>query len=159
MSARTRNYTPADLDGCLAVFDTNVPEYFTQPERAEFAAFLNDLPGPYLVVEDGAGSVVGCGGYAIEPGTATADLCWAMVRRELHGTGLGRLLTEERLTRIGRDARIRAVALRTSQLTVGFYERRGFVLERVIPDGIAPGLDRCEMRLRLTGLRPSRTRS
>ncbi|MFW6079187.1 MAG: GNAT family N-acetyltransferase [Gemmatimonadota bacterium] len=146
---RARDYAPADRDGCLAVFESNVSEFFLPSEREEFEAFLGDLPGPYLVLEDAAGRVVACGGYAVAPGTATADLCWGMVLRELQGTGLGRRLTEARLARIRRDGVARAVALRTSQHTRGFYERLGFATERVVPDGVAPGLDRCEMRLEL----------
>lgn len=146
---RARDYTPADREACLAVFDSNVPEFFVSPERPAFAAFLDALPGPYLVVEDPSGTLVGCAGYAVEPGTTRADLCWGMVRRERHGTGLGRLLLEERLARIRADPGVDAVRLDTSQHTRGFYEQYGFVAEQVVPDGYAPGLDRCEMRLRL----------
>jgi ribosomal protein S18 acetylase RimI-like enzyme len=151
---RVRDYTAADRGACLAVFDSNVPDHFVPPEREAFAAFLDDLPGPYLVVEDQTGAIVGCGGYAIVPETRTADLCWGMVTRGLHGTGLGRLLTDARLERIRADPRVREVALNTSQHTRGFYERRGFATERVVPDGFAPGLDRCDMRLILAGTEP-----
>lgn len=146
---RVRDYTTADRDACLAVFDSNVPAFFVPAEREQFAAFLDALPGPYLVVVDEDGAVLGCGGYAVTPGTTTADLCWGMVRRERHGTGLGRLLVDARLERVRADAAVEAVALNTSQHTVGFYERRGFRTEQVTPDGYAPGLDRCDMRLLL----------
>ncbi|HYJ80835.1 MAG TPA: GNAT family N-acetyltransferase [Longimicrobiaceae bacterium] len=148
---RVRDYTPADRSACLAVFDSNVPEFFVPPEREGLGAFLDALPGPYLVVEDDAGVMVGCGGYAINA-DATADLCWGMVVRELHGTGLGRLLLRARLDRIRADPAVAAVALNTSQHTRGFYERLGFVTEQVLPDGYAPGLDRCDMRLTLPRL-------
>lgn len=144
---RVRAYTPADRDACLAVFDGNVPAFFVTQERAAFADFLDALPGPYLVVEDGDGAIVGCGGWAVVPETRTADLCWGMVARGRHGTGLGRLLLDARMDGIRADAGADAVALNTSQHTRGFYERRGFVTERVVPDGFAPGLDRCDMRL------------
>ena len=146
---RVRDYSPTDRDGCLAVFDTNVPEFFTPDERDEFDAFLGALPGPYVVLVDDDGEIVGCGGHAVEPGTTTADLCWGMVRRGRQGRGLGRLLTDARLERIRTDATVTAVKLNTSQHTRGFYERLGFVTERVVPDGFSPGLDRCDMRLDL----------
>lgn len=146
-SMRVREYTAADRGACLSVFDSNVPRFFVTDERAPFAAFLDALPGPYLVLEDEDGAVVGCGGYAVTPGTATVNLCWGMVRQEHHGTGLGKLLTVARLERIRADAAIEAVGLDTSQHTVGFYQRLGFRTERVTPDGYAPGLDRCDMRL------------
>lgn len=141
-----RDYTPADLAGCLAVFDSNVPGYFTAPEREEFRRFLTALPGPYLVLVDDDDAIVGCGGYAIVAAQSRADLCWGMVRSELHGTGLGRVLTVARLERATADPSVRVVALSTSQHTRGFYERLGFRTTEVVPNGIAPGLDRCEMR-------------
>jgi GNAT superfamily N-acetyltransferase len=140
-----REYSPDDRIACLAVFDTNVPESFLTAERESFAAFLDELPGPYFVLADEAGDVVACGGYAISTGTATADLCWGMVTRDRQGTGLGRLLVEIRLERIGADSSATDAALKTSQHTRAFYERLGFTTTRVVRDGIAPGMDTCEM--------------
>ena len=145
-----RDYSPNDREACLAVFDSNVPEFFIPRERAEFAAFLDDLPGPYFVLEDERG-VVAAAGYAVNPGAATADLCWDMVRGDLRGSGFGRRLTEARLERIRREGSVRAVTLCTSQHTRGFYERLGFVTLKVEPDGFYPGLDRYDMRLELEG--------
>jgi len=143
-----RPYTPADLDACLAVFDTNVPRYFIPKERDAFRAFLEELPGPYIVLLDGDGTVVACGGHAMnddEPGRA--DLCWGMVRQEKHRKGLGRRLIHARIDAAKRDASVRSIALNTSQHTTGFYERFGFRITEVERDGYGPGLDRCEMRL------------
>jgi GNAT superfamily N-acetyltransferase len=140
---RVRDFDSADLPACLEVFDTNVPLYFKPHEREQFQA---DLPliDRYFVLQDHV-AIAGCGGYSVRPGTSTADLCWGMVRRELHGTGLGQLLLEYRLERIRGDRRITEVALNTSQYTRGFYERYGFRTLQVTPDGYAPGLDRCDM--------------
>ena len=151
-----RDYRPGDRDACLGIFDGNVPRFFVPAERAEFATFLDDLPGPYLVIEDARGRVIGCGGYALAPDRRSADICWDMIRPERLGTGLGRRLLEARLARLRADPRVETVALNTSQLTRGFYERFGFTTERVVPDGYAPGLDRCDMRL---DLRRARRRS
>lgn len=146
---RLRDYTPADRAACLAVFDSNVPEFFVTAERDPYSAFLDALPGPYFVLENESDAVVGCAGYALEPDTTEAHLCWGMVRRERHRTGLGRLLFEERLARIRADGLADVVGLDTSQHTRSFYEQYGFVTERVVPDAYAPGLDRCDMRLEL----------
>lgn len=146
MTMRTREYEPSDRDACMAVFDTNVPKYFVDAERDEFRRFLSELPGPYLLLEDDRG-VVACGGYAFVPEEHRADLCWGMVRQELHNNGIGRQLTEARLQRAIADPRVRVIACNTSQLTTGFYEQLGFVMIERIPDGYSPGLDRCEMRL------------
>ena len=147
---RVREYTSSDRSSCLAVFDSNVPRFFASSEREEFAAFLNTpLPGPFALIEDEAGEVLGCGGYRVRPGSTTADLCWGMIKRERHGTGLGKLLLDIRLERIHADTEVEAVSVHTSQHTCGFYRHRGFRTERVTPNGYAPGLDRCDMRLLL----------
>ena len=146
---RARPYTAADRSACLAVFDSNVPDFFTRAERAELEAFLDDLPGPYLVLEAPDGDVVGCGGWAVEPLTDRADLCWGMVRRDLHGRGLGRRLAELRIAAVREAGAASVVALSTSHHTKGFYERLGFETVRVVEDGFAPGLHRCDMLLEL----------
>jgi len=140
-----REYVPADHLACLRVFDSNVPAFFSMDERALYAAFLSALPGPYFVLVDPAQTVVGCGGYAVGERSDVADLCWGMVSREHHGRGFGRALTEMRVQRMWREPGIKAVALNTTQHTVAFYERLGFRTRSVLPDGYAPGLDRCEM--------------
>lgn len=143
---RVREYDPSDFAACVEVFDTNVPKYFTSRERAEFVRFLGCLPGPYLVLTDEHGAVVGCGGFAIVDEHARADLCWGMVRLDAHGQGLGRVLTETRVERATRDKAVEVLALTTSQHTRGFYERLGFDCTSVTVDGFGPSLDRCDMR-------------
>ncbi len=145
----TRDYAPADRPTCLAIFDSNVPESFTVAERSDFERFLDNLPGPYMLLTDESGSAVACGGYAINPGTSCADLCWGMVHRDRQREGIGRLLTELRLQRIQADSRVTEIALRTSHVTSLFYERLGFVVEDSRLNGIAPGLHLCTMRLNL----------
>lgn len=147
LDAISREYEPADFDRCLGVFDTNVPEFFLPEERQEYGAFLEALPGPYFVLLNESHTIIGSGGYAIKPSTGTADLCWGMVRRELHGQGLGRALTTLRLERIVQEPEVREVAMHTSQHTEAFYKVLGFRTIEIRADGYGPGLDRCEMRL------------
>ena len=146
---RIRDYRAADRDACLAIFDSNVPRYFRPHERSDFLAFLDELPGPYLVVEDDDGRVTGCGGWALESDGRTAALCWGMVDRARHGRGIGSMLLRERLRRIEAHPTASAVILNTSQHTRGFYENLGFALRHLVADGYAPGLDRADMRLEL----------
>jgi ribosomal protein S18 acetylase RimI-like enzyme len=74
-----------------------------------------------------------------------------MVRKEWHGRGAGRALTELRIERIREEGTVQTIALGTSQHTSAFYERMGFRTTSVEADGYAPGLDRVDMIL---GLRP-----
>lgn len=148
---RVRDFRLEDLEGCLRVFDSNVPRFFRDHEREEFETFLKALPGPYSVLETREGELVGCGGYAVVPQDQRADLCWGMVRADLHGRGLGRLLTETRLRGAAANPLVRTIAIHTSQHTRGFYEGMGFRMVELLPDGYAPGLHRCEMRLDVPG--------
>ena len=43
---RIRDFTQGDRAACLAIFDSNVPEFFVPAERDALASFLTTLPGP-----------------------------------------------------------------------------------------------------------------
>lgn len=146
---RVRAYAPDDRSRCLAIFDGNVPSSFTPAERPAFERFLDELPGPYLLIEDASGDLIACGGYAVVSTAPRADLCWGMVARDRQGSGYGRLLTELRIEGIRGFSDVSEVIMNTSQHTRAFYERLGFVTVSVTPDGFGPGLDRCDMRLDL----------
>jgi predicted GNAT family N-acyltransferase len=145
-----RNYRAPDRAACISLFDSNVPLYFAAGERADFTGFLDDLPGPYLVMEDG-GRIVACGGWARQqPDAPAVTLCWGMVDRACHRRGLGRQLLEARLARIAADKPAAAeVLLSTSQHSAGFFARYGFEVCKVVPEGYGSGIDRCDMRLEM----------
>jgi GNAT superfamily N-acetyltransferase len=141
-----RDYALADRDGCLDVFDSNIPEFFSESERDEFVDFLQRLPGRYGVVVDLAGRIVGCGGIAESRSDAHGvDLTWGMVHRSLHRQGIGRVLTRERLAWAEQMPEAQVVYLNTSHLTEEFYEKFGFRTVKRIPNGYREGLDRCDM--------------
>ena len=148
---RVRSFLPEDLSACLEVFDSNIPTFFQVEEREEFLAFLQNLPGPYLVVLDQAGEIVGCGGYALREDGRTADLCWGMVHGDRHREGFGDYLTRSRIDRVLQDPSVLELALNTSQKTTGFYENVGFRIIEVKEDGYGPGFHRCEMRMGVDG--------
>lgn len=141
-----RRYREGDRAGCLGVFGSNMPGDFLPGEREAFAGFLDELPGPYWVLEED-GRIVGCGGVAIEADGETASLCWGMVARERHGQGLGRRLLEARLEWARQTPGVKRVALTTGRPREGFFGRFGFRTLRVVPDGHGPGVDAVEMGL------------
>lgn len=145
-----RRFDERDFAAAMSIFDSNVPEYFTAPERQSFADFLLRLPGPYYVVEAMSEGVVACGGYAVVEPPGRGDLCWGMVRRDLHGRGIGTYLTTRRMEELRADMRVSHVVLNTSHLTQDFYHRLGFSTSGVIENGFGPGLHRCDMRLDFT---------
>ena len=145
-----RRFNATDTEACLEIFDGNVPDYFREGERSEFVDFLNRLPGPYLVLETKDGAVVACGGVARSADGTRADLCWGMVRREEHGRGWGRRLTEARIGMARAMDGVTEMACSTTQHTEGFYARFGFRTVHTEEDGYGPGLDRLDMRMLLS---------
>lgn len=142
-----RTYRSDDRAACLAVFASNVPQYFHAGEAQDFEVFLKLEAAHYLVVLDGD-DIVGCGGFSLSEDGRQASLCWGMIRRDQHGQRLGERLLQARLEAIATTAAA-SVRLSTSQHTAGFYRRYGFEVLAVQPDGLAPGLDAVEMRLSL----------
>lgn len=147
----TRHYRKEDANACLAIFDSNVPRFFGSEERVEFAQFLREVDRsmfPYLILTLD-GRIVACGGLSIGSDPTTASLSWGMVDQDYHRRGLGTLLICERLNLAQSSAGIAELAMATSQHTRCFYERHGFRIERITPNGFAAGLDRYDMTLRL----------
>lgn len=145
-----RTYGAADRRACLALFDGNVPRFFSVAERQDFMSFLDEEVAAcsYQVIER-SNRVIACGGYTVDMQSETACLCWGMVARELHGTGVGSVLTAVRLRAARSTPGVTQVRIDTSQHTQGFYRRFGFTADKIVPDGYGPGLDRWDMLLRL----------
>ena len=150
MDLQYRPYTSTDRDACILLFHTNVPRFFRDHELHDFAEFLDSAECQYYVITSG-GKTVGCGGFGIQDGNDTADLCWGIVHNDYHGQRIGEYLLLFRLCEIARNSGVRYVRLGTCQHTEGFFQRYGFETQLTIPDGITDGLDDVEMRLELTG--------
>lgn len=142
-----RPYAEADRAAALAIFDSNLPEYFGPGERDWFADSLDDLDGPALLLSiDGRPAAFG--GYEIWDYYDKALLVWGMAARAYHKAGLGRLLLFERLLRIAREdaPKTRYVTVDTSPLVSPFFRHCGFELTSVWPGGYRSGLDMHELR-------------
>jgi N-acetylglutamate synthase-like GNAT family acetyltransferase len=139
-----RSYRIDDRPACLGILASNTPEFFVAEDRVQFAGFLDDLPGPYFVVEHEG--VQGCGGWAMDD-EDVAVLTWGMVTRDLHRRGIGTELFRYRLNDIRMDGRAGVVRVRTVQLVQEFFARQGFRAIDIVPDGFGPGLDRVTMHL------------
>jgi len=144
-------YTPADEQDCLAIFDSNTPAFFVPQECETFQGFLRGLAAPYayFVVRDESGTVVACGGIKLELSNRVAKLRWDMVTGVLHGRKIGTFLTSSRLALIRQSVEIQTVRLHTSQYSYKFYEKMGFDTLHITPDGIVPGMDEYAMELML----------
>lgn len=143
-----RLYTPDDYAACLAIFDSNMPKFVDPSERSDFESFLNTraVETGYLVVTE-SDSVIACGGLTVPDTNGTAYFSWGLVDRKRHGQGIGRKLAEARLEAARQTGGIHKVAMDTSQLTFGFYEKFGFRTTKVTKNGYGPALDRYDMEL------------
>jgi GNAT superfamily N-acetyltransferase len=140
-----RPYSASDREACLALLRGNVPEHFVASDEAELARFLDALPGPYFVVEDG-GRIVAAGGIAAERDGVTATLCWGIVDARRQRQGIGARLLAHRLDAFLPDnPQIRRVQTNTSQKVQGFYARHGFAVVEVRPQAYGPDLDHVRM--------------
>ncbi len=142
-----RSYSVLDLQACLEILEGNTPEFFVPEDRDDFSEFLDNLPGPYFVIEE-QGTIIACGGWAMDAENVAA-LTWGMVRRNLHRRGIGRDLLRYRLKTIRDDGRAKLVRIRTVQLVQGFFAREGFAVVDVVPNGFGAGLNRVTMDLQL----------
>jgi N-acetylglutamate synthase-like GNAT family acetyltransferase len=138
-----RPYTPQDLDDVVKLFRSNLIKYFVEAEEKELRDFLAEYSEDYYVVEI-IDEIVAAGGIALNP-DQTISLCWAMVRNDLIGTGLGKELTvfriEQGLAKWGDLPFVTS----TSQHTEGFYKKLGFATVEHKPNGFGPGIDVCKM--------------
>lgn len=141
-----RDYSPADLEGVVAVFRSNIPKYFAATEESGLRDFLNNLSGSYFVLEVD-GTVVGAGGFAPNSDERSVSLCWGMIRSDHLGRGLGSEITRFRINAAREKYGGIPLVISTSQHTAGFYEKFGFSLLDRVADGFGQGLDICKMRL------------
>jgi GNAT superfamily N-acetyltransferase len=105
--------------------------------------------GVFVVVRDGDGRALACGGVARFDGTR-GELKRMYVVPDARGGGLGRLLLEE-LERHARDLGYAALVLETGdrqEAALALYERSGFVRRRCWPPYASRTLSLCfEKRL------------
>jgi GNAT superfamily N-acetyltransferase len=143
-----RSFAPHDIAACLAIFDSNSPDFFHPQERAEFEAFLNAIDGTYVVgVHNDA--IVACGGYWKLPQAPIGILTWGMVGQRYHRQGFGRQLLTYRMQALREIPELVAVSLQTGPKTVPFFQKAGFEVKNVVENGIAPGIDQYSLVLPL----------
>ena len=144
-------YKKEYFKACIGLFNGNVGHFFAEWERDYFVNFLESYASehPYFVVIIN-GELVACGGYEKEDESVT--LSWGMVKRDLHGQGIGRKLFNYRLSRITKEYHGLSMQIDTSQHTKKFYEKCGFVAYKIEKDGYDLGLDKVYMRYSVLGL-------
>lgn len=135
-------------NACLEIFKSNMPKFFTPDELEMFRHFLKTeaLSDPYFVAVIDE-EVVGCGGYYYNTKKEQGILSWGMVHANLHGKGIGQQLTQYRIKHLLEEHPNQYYTIETSQHTFPFYEKMGFVTQKITKDGFGPGLDNYYMVL------------
>ena len=113
-----RPYLSSDQAACLAVFDS-----LGLSGRDVFEQYLAAQPANFTVLEHAA-SLVGCGGFDIDPEGA-ATLHHGMIRKDFARLGLGRFLLMFRLRQIS-PHNIPLVRLSAPPESAGFFLKQGF---------------------------------
>ncbi len=150
-----RKYKSEDRAACLAIFESNLPQYFDPNERADLETWLNGQDESVLAyknttaeqyyVLESDNSIVACGGYYLAKAASRANLCWGMVDGAFHKRGFGRQLLEFRIQEIANKYPNFSISMDTSQHTIPFFEKLGFVVVKFTPNGYGAGLDRYDL--------------
>ena len=150
-----RAYKEGDHEACLQIFESNCPPFFDPAEKDLFNNWLNGLDKGYFIrdhisanhfyVLTNGTDIIACGGFYLVKDNGPAKLSWGMVKQSHHKKGWGTKLFQHRLTKLKDQYPGTKLALETSQYSFSFYERMGFKVEKIIPNGLGAGLDRYEM--------------
>ena len=141
-----RHYNENDLSAVLQLLRKNTPEYFALDEEAHYIEYLRLDSDHYYVMEiDGV--VVGCGGINYFPNEQVARISWDIVHPDHQGKGIGKQLILFRIARIKKNPEIKIIRVRTSQVVYKFYEKMGFVLEKVVDDFWSEGFHLYQMNI------------
>ncbi|QHT70729.1 GNAT family N-acetyltransferase [Rhodocytophaga rosea] len=141
-----RYFTPEDRQALISLLRLNIPQYFAPSEEQDFSEYLDTYLESYFVVEE-AGKIIGCGGINYFLEEKIARLSWDIIHPDFQGKGIGRTLTQYRINQIRKNADIRKIVVRTTQLVYPFYQKMGFILEKSEKDYWAKGFDLYQMRL------------
>ena len=138
------SYKREHAEACLNIFKSNQAPYFANDEYEQYERYLRNkaLIKPYYVVEEG-GNLLAAGGYELISDAVWLD--WGMVRRDRHGSGIGTFLLNYRIEEIIQKHSGVAICLCTSQHSVGFYEKYGFVQKGFEENGYTKGLHKIKL--------------
>lgn len=146
MSFSIRPYIETDRVALLELFQENVPDYFAQHELGEFEGYLNKHSASYFTVWDGD-TLLGGAGYNVEQTKQTGSITWIFFSNQRKGSGAGTQTVTHLLRVMSENYEISEFRVRTSQHAYRFFERFGFIIEKIEQDYWAAGLDLYDMGL------------
>lgn len=119
-----REYQPTDLDACLDIYRSNLAEFL--PDTIELLESHLSEPFSYFLVVESPTLILACGGLDIDADANCVGFTFGMVRREMHRSGIGSLLTLTRLALLDGEHDPAFVGLETTLAVEPFYQRFGF---------------------------------
>ncbi len=153
-----RPFCDHDKAGCMTAFKSNVPHFFLDHEISLFEDFLDGFhtqitngkyfEKTYYYVTESANQIVGCGGFGYNDKTNSVTLAWGMVHKDFQKQGFGRKLLEYRLKQISILYPAAMVIIDTTQFSLPFFEKFGFVTTKVTDDFYGIGMHRYDMILK-----------
>jgi predicted GNAT family N-acyltransferase len=153
MKSIIRAYQLADHLSCMEAFRSNVPDFFTEEEIADFERFLIGMESGtstahfYVVACDDR--VIGCGGFGDRNGDGIYSLAWGFIHREMHRKGFGEKLLVYRLDQIKQLNPKFSILLDMTQFSFRFFEKHGFRTLKITNDYYTSGMHRYDMALEM----------
>lgn len=142
-----RRYGIKDKSSLIALIKLHVHNYFASTEVNEFNHYLeNEIEDYFVVIENNV--TIGAGGINYFLNKSLARISWDMIHPDHQRKGIGYELLKYRLNLIGKDASIKTVMVRTTQLAFQFYQKAGFELEKIEKDFWAKGFDLYQMKFK-----------
>ena len=143
---RIESYKQEQFETCMQIIQSNTPKYILPIEHLDFKNYLLKENKTYFVFFKN-NNIVACGGYALNEIKTKAGLCWGLVHRKYHKQGYGSRSLKYRLNHIMTNYPGIEIHLDTSQHTHQFFEKFGFITEKITKNGYGEGLDKYDMTL------------
>ena len=144
---RIEPYQSKYFEDCIKILRSNTPEYIDPSEHSMFRDYLSRDRITYFVLFDDQ-NLNACGGYGLNKQKTKAGLDWGLVQSKYHNKGYGSELLRYRLSHIQRNYPGIDIHLDTSQKTYKFFEKFGFIIEKITPNGYGAALDQYDMVLK-----------
>jgi len=141
-------YSSVMRQNCVDIFRSNVPNFFSDHEIAEYEQYLDRYAQKnYWGAFDNT-LLVGAGGIWVRA-DGVGRLVYGIIQRDLHLKGYGRQLLHFRLKKLAELPDLQVIQLDTSQHNPEFFKRFGFTEIAVTENKYGSGLHSQQMELRL----------
>lgn len=139
-----RKFAENDRADLINIFKLNTPKFFDPNEQKDFKAYLNDYSEYYFVIEQN-GVIAGGGGLKFQNDKKIVRISWDLLHPDFQGRGLGSELLLHRLNWLrecmAQHPNLQKIESWTSQVSVKFYEKFGFVTREIKKNFWGQGLD------------------